>query len=94
MSFNSPIKTIRVAAAIICDNMESPSRIFATAKGYGEFKREVADKVCELLATIQDRYAKFNNQELLDNIVKQGANKARITAKQTLARATKNLGLN
>ena len=38
MSFNSPIKTIRVAAAIICDNMESPSRIFATAKGYGEFK--------------------------------------------------------
>lgn len=38
MSFNSPMKTIRVAAAIICDNMEAPSRIFATAKGYGEFK--------------------------------------------------------
>lgn len=38
MSFNSPMKTIRVAAAIICDNMEVPSRIFATAKGYGDFK--------------------------------------------------------
>ena len=32
------MKTIRVVAAIICDNMDTPSRIFATAKGYGEFK--------------------------------------------------------
>ncbi|MDE6748094.1 MAG: NUDIX domain-containing protein, partial [Lachnospiraceae bacterium] len=32
------MKTIRVVAAIICDNMENPSRIFATARGYGEFK--------------------------------------------------------
>lgn len=32
------MKTIRVAAAIICDDMEKPSKIFATAKGYGEFK--------------------------------------------------------
>lgn len=32
------MKTIRVVAAIICDNMETPSRIFATARGYGEFK--------------------------------------------------------
>lgn len=32
------MKTIRVAAAIICDNLEAPSRIFATARGYGEFK--------------------------------------------------------
>lgn len=32
------MKTIQVAAAIICDNMDNPSKIFATAKGYGEFK--------------------------------------------------------
>ena len=32
------MKTIRVVAAIICDDMEHLSRIFATAKGYGEFK--------------------------------------------------------
>ncbi len=38
MSFNSPVKTIRVVAAIICDNMDTPARIFATARGYGEFK--------------------------------------------------------
>lgn len=32
------MKTIRVAAAIICDDMTHPARIFATARGYGEFK--------------------------------------------------------
>lgn len=32
------MKTIRVVAAIICDDMERPSKIFATARGYGEFK--------------------------------------------------------
>ncbi|MCM1175981.1 MAG: (deoxy)nucleoside triphosphate pyrophosphohydrolase [Blautia sp.] len=32
------MKGIRVAAAVICDDMSAPSRIFATAKGYGEFK--------------------------------------------------------
>ncbi|MCM1122193.1 MAG: (deoxy)nucleoside triphosphate pyrophosphohydrolase [Eubacterium sp.] len=32
------MKTLRVAAAIICDDMEAPSKIFATARGYGEFK--------------------------------------------------------
>lgn len=32
------MKTIRVSAAVICDNIENKNKIFATAKGYGEFK--------------------------------------------------------
>lgn len=32
------MKTIRVVAAIICDDMDNPTKIFATARGYGEFK--------------------------------------------------------
>lgn len=32
------MKTIRVVAAIICDNIDCPTRIFATARGYGDFK--------------------------------------------------------
>lgn len=32
------MKSIRVVAAIICDNMTHPTQIFATARGYGEFK--------------------------------------------------------
>ena len=32
------MKTIRVAAAVICDSLENKTRIFATAKGYGPFQ--------------------------------------------------------
>lgn len=34
------MKTIKVVAAIICDNMKEKNKIFATARGYGEFKGE------------------------------------------------------
>ncbi|WP_022756099.1 (deoxy)nucleoside triphosphate pyrophosphohydrolase [Butyrivibrio fibrisolvens] len=32
------MKTVNVVAAIICDNYDNISRIFATQRGYGEFK--------------------------------------------------------
>lgn len=32
------MKTIKVAAAVICDSFDQPTRIFATARGYGEFQ--------------------------------------------------------
>lgn len=32
------MNTIKVVAAIICDNMKEKNKIFATARGYGELK--------------------------------------------------------
>ena len=32
------MKTIKVVAAVICDSLVNTTKIFATAKGYGEFK--------------------------------------------------------
>ena len=32
------MKIIKVVAAVICDSLEYTTKIFATAKGYGEFK--------------------------------------------------------
>ncbi len=32
------MKTIRVVAAVICDSLQEKKRIFATARGYGQFK--------------------------------------------------------
>ena len=32
------MKTIRVVAAVICNSLEQPTKIFATARGYGDFK--------------------------------------------------------
>ena len=63
-------------------------------KGYGEFKKEVAEVVGNLLKEIQARYEKFNDKKLLDKILYDGACKAQIVASETLKRATKALGLN
>lgn len=32
------MKVVRVVAAVICDSMEHITKIFSTARGYGEFK--------------------------------------------------------
>lgn len=32
------MKTVRVVAAIICDTLSHPTKVFATARGYGEQK--------------------------------------------------------
>ena len=63
-------------------------------KGYGEFKKEVADVVCNLLKDIQERFNKYNDKALLDKILFKGANDARAVAKETLSKVTKSMGLN
>ena len=63
-------------------------------KGYGEFKKEVAEVVANLLKEIQQKYALYNNEEVLKEILLKGAKKAKIVASETLNRATKALGLN
>lgn len=62
-------------------------------KGYGEFKKEVAELVANLLSDIQSKYHKYNNETLLNQILEKGAQKATLVAKDTLSRATKALGL-
>ena len=63
-------------------------------KGYGEFKKEVSEVVANLLSEIQTRFKKFNDRNLLDEILSNGAKQAQIVANETLKRATKALGLN
>jgi len=63
-------------------------------KGYGEFKKEIANVVCLLLEEIQNRFKKYNDKILLDKILEDGASKAQIKASETLKKATNVLGLN
>lgn len=84
---------ISILAKITDEPIESIEKRYV-GHGYGEFKKEVADKVCELLTTIQSRFAHYNNPEILDKIASDGAKRARKVAKETLAKATKSLGLN
>ena len=62
-------------------------------RGYGEFKKEVAEVVGNLLQEIQTNYKKFYNEELLNSILLQGARKSRKVASKTLNRVKNTMGL-
>lgn len=60
---------------------------------YGEFKKAVADIVCELLEKIQKRYHELLDSKELDAIMLDGANKVRNMAKSKFEEMKKRIGL-
>ena len=62
-------------------------------KMYGHLKGAVADEVSAMLTTLQERYYHFrNNEELLLQIAKEGAEKAKARAQATLAKVYDAIG--
>ena len=49
---------------------------------YGEFKRNVADVVCEFLTTIQEKYRNIIDSGKLETVLNDGANKVREISKK------------
>lgn len=62
-------------------------------KGYGDFKRAVADVVCEEISKLQARYNEVINSGLVDEVLAEGAKKASVIANATLKRVQKAIGL-
>ncbi len=60
---------------------------------YGEFKREVADQVCNLLEKIQKRYHELVGSKEVEEILNSGANEVRELAKAKFDVMKKNIGL-
>ena len=60
---------------------------------YGEFKRCVADVVCEFLGNVQDRYKDIIESGKLDEILNDGANKVREISKNKFLDMKKKIGL-
>ena len=60
---------------------------------YGEFKRNVADVVCEFLERIQKRYNEIIDSNELDDILSTGANEVRKLAKEKYEVMRKQIGL-
>lgn len=83
---------ISILSAITGESITDIEKRFV-GRGYGDFKREVADTVCDLIDKIQTNYKQFKNPDVLNNILTQGANKARLVASETLNRARIALGL-
>jgi len=83
---------ISILSATTGESISDIEKRFA-GRGYGDFKREVADNVCNLIECIQTNYKQFKNPELLNKILDAGAEKARVVASETLNRAKIALGL-
>ncbi len=63
-------------------------------KGYGDFKKDLAEVVVEALAPLQEKYQEFiQNPEQLDKLLQAGAEKVRPIANATLARVKDKVGL-
>ena len=63
-------------------------------KGYGDFKKALAEVVIEGLRPLQERYQKITSEKgYLDTILAEGAAKARPMAQKTLAKVHKAVGL-
>lgn len=60
---------------------------------YGDFKKEVADAVCEELAAFQERYRRIIETKEYEKILTEGAIKARKVASITLNRVKDAVGL-
>lgn len=61
--------------------------------GYGEFKKDVADAVVNLLNPIQERYNYYLNSKELDEILDNGRDKAIYFARKTLSKMKRKMGI-
>lgn len=64
-----------------------------SGQGYGTFKKAVADEVAKLLTALQVRYREIMDQGILDQVLSEGAGKARIMAETKLQDVQRKIGL-
>ncbi|MBP3891524.1 MAG: tryptophan--tRNA ligase [Solobacterium sp.] len=62
-------------------------------KGYGDFKRAVADVVCAKLEVIQTEYNRITSSDLIETTLQEGAKKAQILAAKKLAQVQQAIGM-
>lgn len=60
---------------------------------YGDFKKEVADAVCDEMGPFQERYQKIIDEKAYLPVLKEGAKRASEAAQKTLKRVQKAVGL-
>jgi tryptophanyl-tRNA synthetase len=83
---------INIASSLSDYSKEDIEKMFE-GKNYGEFKRFVADIVCEEIGKIQDKYNEIINSSLLDEILDEGLENSRKLAKEKYDLLREKVGL-
>lgn len=84
---------IEIFSAVTDHTHEEVEAAYA-GKGYGAFKKDVAEAVIAALEPIQARYAQLVNAPELDEILDKGAAKAHAKASETYEKVVRAMGLN
>lgn len=83
---------LNIASQISNKSVEELEKEF-DGKGYGEFKKYVAEITAKHIAEIQDRYNQIVNSDKLNRILDDGAQKTRELAKEKYELMKNNMGL-
>ena len=83
---------INIYASLKKCSISEVEEIFKNSN-YGEFKRAVADIVCEFLEKVQKRYNELINSDELQRILSNGANEVRNLSKEKFEDMRKKIGL-
>ena len=83
---------INIYASLTGETIKDVEEKFKNSN-YGEFKKNVADVVCDLLEKIQSRYNEIVNSKELDQMLKNGASEVRELAKNKFEMMKKSIGL-
>ena len=63
-------------------------------KNYGEFKKSVADVVCEEIEKIQNKVKEIQSSGVIERILEEGAMKASYVARKKLSKVYRKMGIN
>ena len=83
---------LTIYAALKEISIEEAEKEFEGAR-YGDFKKAVADVVCEELEAFQNRYHEILESKAYEEVLREGAKRASEIANQTLRRVKKAVGL-
>ena len=83
---------LTIYAALKEISIEEAESIFKDSR-YGDFKKAVADVVCEELGAFQARYKEILESKAYEKVLQEGALKASKVANETLKRVQKAVGL-
>ena len=74
-------------------NINEAANLFKDCHRYGDFKKEVAAIVLEKIGQIQEKYNEIIDSNLVDEVLKEGAKKAKMVASLTLKKVLQTVGI-
>lgn len=78
----------------LCTGMAfSEIELHFQGKGYADFKKELSDAIIEVLTPVQTRYKQYKDSGVLQQILKNGAERANSISSEVLTRAKERMGL-